>query len=349
MNLILDSGSFSMWKRGVTIDPDAYIDFVRHNKKYLFAHVTLDTIPGSPGKRRHVSEQESAACAKRSYEAHQYLKRANLHPTPVVHQYEPIEWLDRYLDDGETYIGVSPYLRSHKPEIRTWLDKCFLRLTNESGLPIVKTHGFGMTTPEFLARYPWSSVDSTSWVLAGAYGSVAVPFLKEHGYDFLCGKQFRLTNIPNTDRDDFDVQGSIIQGHICDYFDSIGLDIDKLRNDDKARYKAALIFFRELSKQIGRVKFSPGIRNHAHRSAPGIDIPAVRFFAATTPARPKNEALNEVGVEDRLLSFWEIREQPDHFISAYWRTGLPCGGAAFKQNSGGTRGVVAVRTEPLNR
>ena len=33
----------------------------------------------------------------------------------------------------------------------------------KDGKPKVKVHGFGMTTRELLFRYPWASVDSTSW------------------------------------------------------------------------------------------------------------------------------------------------------------------------------------------
>jgi hypothetical protein len=38
-----------------------------------------------------------------------------------------------------------------------------------------KTHGFAMTSPDMLHRWPWFSVDSTSWVLYGRYGVICVP------------------------------------------------------------------------------------------------------------------------------------------------------------------------------
>ena len=323
LNLICDSGMFSAWKRGVEIDPDAYVDFVQRNEKYLFACVSLDAIPGGTVKSLYVGEQEIAGCAKLSYKNHQYLKHAGLQPIPVFHQFDPFEWLDRYIEDGETYIGISPYLRAHKSAIRTWLDKCFLRLTNKNGLPIVQTHGFGMTTIELLVRYPWYSVDSTSWVMTGAYGCVAIPLRRGDGsYDYTRPLRVTLTNRPNSRPNDFDLQ-LLIQPSVREYFSTIGLDLELLRNSDKERYKAALIFNRELARQIGRVRFNPGSRDHAQRRATAIDIPTVRIFAATTPAHPKSEALNEVGVEDRLLSFWDIRDQPADFIARYFETGLP--------------------------
>ena len=66
MNLIVTPGLFSAWARGVTIDPDAYIAFIKSNEKYLFAYASLDTIPGGSVKRQHISEDEGADCARNS-------------------------------------------------------------------------------------------------------------------------------------------------------------------------------------------------------------------------------------------------------------------------------------------
>ena len=47
----------------------------------------------------------------------------------------------------------------NKPKLFGFLDACFLILKTE-----VKVHGFGMTGPPLLKRYPFYSVDSTSWL-----------------------------------------------------------------------------------------------------------------------------------------------------------------------------------------
>lgn len=338
MNIILDSGMFSAWARGATIDPDRYIEFVKRNEKHLFACVSLDVIPGSPGKSTQAPIREKAECARLSYLNHRYLKRAGLQPIPVFHQFDDFEWLERYLEDGEDYIGLSPYLRSAPVVICEWLDECFTRLTNEKGLPIVKTHGFGMTTHRLLKRYPWFSVDGTRWWRTAAYGYVRVPILRGGRYDYLCSHSITLTNVPNNRRNSYDRLISL-QREVREYFNSIGLDIEELRTSDKVRYKAALIFNRELSQQIGRVKFSPGARDHDRSDALGIDIDAVRIFPATTPARPKTEALDEVGVEDRLLSYWGIRDQPADFIANYSQTGCPSVGRRSDQHATGNVGM----------
>jgi hypothetical protein len=57
-----------------------------------------------------------------------------------------------------------------------WLDRMFSEfLTNEKGIPKFKVHGFGLTSLKLMLRYPWYSVDSTSWVMTGRMGSIYMP------------------------------------------------------------------------------------------------------------------------------------------------------------------------------
>jgi hypothetical protein len=52
-------------------------------------------------------------------------------------------------------------------------------LTDEKGMPKIKVHGFGLTSLPLMLRYPWYSVDSTSWVITGRLGSIYVPKFKD--------------------------------------------------------------------------------------------------------------------------------------------------------------------------
>ena len=47
VELILDSGAFSAWRLGDTIDLRAYIEYVKRYGHLFKAYVCLDTIPGS--------------------------------------------------------------------------------------------------------------------------------------------------------------------------------------------------------------------------------------------------------------------------------------------------------------
>jgi uncharacterized protein Usg len=54
-----------------------------------------------------------------------------------------------------------------------WLDRLWGNiLTDKKGRPLIKVHGFGLTTASLMTRYPWYSVDSTSWLMAAASGSI---------------------------------------------------------------------------------------------------------------------------------------------------------------------------------
>jgi hypothetical protein len=108
--IFLDSGAFSAWGKGVTIDLDSYIAFVRRHETLLHAYVNLDVIPGQYGEREQKLERIEAAAAS-SYRNQQRMKDAGLRPIPVFHQDESFHWLKRMLDDGEPCIALSPHLR----------------------------------------------------------------------------------------------------------------------------------------------------------------------------------------------------------------------------------------------
>jgi hypothetical protein len=171
--IFLDSGAFSSWRKGASIDLDAYIAFIRRHEALLHAYVNLDVIPGQDGKREDQPERIEQAAA-RSYQNQQRMKDAGLRPIAVFHQDEEFEWLERYLADGEPYIALSPYLKAHRHEIIGWLDRCFAVLTAK-GRPLVKVHALGVTAPLILRRYSWTTVDSSTWVKRAGFGQVPIP------------------------------------------------------------------------------------------------------------------------------------------------------------------------------
>ena len=67
---------------------------------------------------------------------------------------------------------------------RLWLDDVWDKLTNEDGSPKIRVHGFGMTAVALIFRYPWYSVDSTSWIKATANGAILFPALKNGAFTF---------------------------------------------------------------------------------------------------------------------------------------------------------------------
>lgn len=170
---ILDSGAYSAWTQGAVIDIDAYILFAQEHRSLFEVIVNLDIIPSTKGVPPTPDQVE--ASAKLSWKNYKYISARGLHCMPVYHQGERDYWLHKMLDSGCDYVGISPANDKTPAQRRVWLDHVFRILTDSSGMPAVKTHGFGITAVPLLFRYPWYSVDSVTWVLLAAYGKVMCP------------------------------------------------------------------------------------------------------------------------------------------------------------------------------
>lgn len=183
VQLMLDSGAFSAWNQNKTIDLKEYIKYVKANRKYLFSHVNLDVLPfGAEVRRTHEAIEQ---CASNSYRNLQVMKDAGLTPLPVFHHGESYRWLDKMLEDGETYIGLATRKEIWASQLRVdFLDACWKRITDAKGRPLVRTHGFGITNPGLLFRYPWHTVDSTTWTMTPGYGMIIVPRLVGKKFDW---------------------------------------------------------------------------------------------------------------------------------------------------------------------
>lgn len=173
LRFFLDSGAYTAWSTGKEIDLDEYCEFIRANIEHLDVYASLDCIPGS--KDRPATPQERNAAAQTSWDNYCYMKDSGLDPLPVYHYGEDPKWLEQMLRYGCDYIGIGGLVGIPSKLRRHWLDRVFTRLTDDAGNPIIKTHGFGMTAIPLIFRYPWYSVDSTSWIKATAAGTVYLP------------------------------------------------------------------------------------------------------------------------------------------------------------------------------
>lgn len=178
----LDSGAYSAWTRGTKIDIDEYCAFIKANIEHIEVYACLDSIPGKPGKA--ASERERQEAAELTWANYLYMKAEGLDPLPVYHYGEDFKFLDRMLDHGCDYIGIGGLVSVPGQMRKHWLDRLFKRITREDGTPIVKTHGFGMTSVPLIFRYPWYSVDSTSWIQATANGAVLLPAMVADAFVF---------------------------------------------------------------------------------------------------------------------------------------------------------------------
>lgn len=159
VDLFLDSGAFSAMTQGVKIDIYEYIDFIKEHEDVLEVYANLDVIGSVEG----------------TWKNQMIMEEAGLKPLPVFHYGEDEKWLQRYLRAGYEYIALGGMVKT--PNLIMWLDNIWHKyLTDDSGMPIIKVHGFGLTSLSLMLRYPWYSVDSTSWVVTGRLGGIYMPF-----------------------------------------------------------------------------------------------------------------------------------------------------------------------------
>ena len=162
-DLFLDSGAFTAFTKGVQIPEREYAIYINKCAKRNIWTVcsSLDAI----GK--------DIEAARKSYKYFRYLHRkAGLDVKPVFHVREPDNVLRAYLDEGHEYILIGGMVPESTRDLRELLDHFWMKyLTNADGTAKVKVHGFGLTDAQLMFRYPWHSVDSSSWLMTGIFGS----------------------------------------------------------------------------------------------------------------------------------------------------------------------------------
>lgn len=167
--IMVDSGAFTAWTKGNKIDVRQYIDFcqeLRDTAKCRLVFVNLDVIPGR--FRVKPTRQERLHSAREGWRNFGMMAASRLPVLHVFHQHEEMAWL-KDIAAASDYVGVSPANDVSVPERLRWLDKVFSTVGTS-----VRAHGFGVTTTRLLERFPFYSVDSSSWLAPSLYGGVLV-------------------------------------------------------------------------------------------------------------------------------------------------------------------------------
>lgn len=191
-SLFYDSGSFALRRQSMEwaketgrdwrefYDTDDFFTYLDRYAEFIFAHkdvidiyANIDAIPDPDISWRNL----------------QLLKHKGLDPLPVIHLGTSMKWVRRHLNQGYKFIGLGGLVSSggfgSKHSARSWLDQVFEILCDTPDrTPMVRTHGFGLTGP-MAWLYPWWSVDSTSYIRAGAFGIIKVPNKRRKEWHFL--------------------------------------------------------------------------------------------------------------------------------------------------------------------
>lgn len=196
---------------------DDYAEFLQTYKDICNVYVSMDAIYDP----------------KTSYETFIYLREKHgLDPLPVYHYAEPIEWLKKYMEVTD-YIGISGLGQGiNKRDYIQWADRVFdIVCDGKDRLPKFKIHGFALTSTELIHRWPWYSVDSSSWVQFSQYGKIIVPKTVggQRSYKVKPYEIFVSTRSPAIGRDEehFETLSKMEQSYIVDYLHSLGISYGK--------------------------------------------------------------------------------------------------------------------------
>lgn len=316
VDLLLDSGAFSAWMRRETLDVKEYIRFVKEFEPLLWHYVNLDVIPGQRDHKR--TSADVLESAKASYRNQQIMKDAGLRPMPVYHQGEGWTWLEKLLKDGEDYIGVSPFKDIPVQSQRVWLDQVFSILTDAKGRALVRTHGFGTTHPGLLIRYPWYTVDSTTWTLTPGYGQIIMPSNAGGKPNYLRPQRIVLSNTQHTSstsqKTRFEVLGPSTQEWVRKWLaEEVGATVMQAKYGTGVRRKCVLIYYMRLAEALQGQTFNHRQPQFAERWMP-VKLSAVESMPfhvvfATNVSREWSFIMTEANARTRLLSYYELKNR----------------------------------------
>lgn len=156
-NFLLDSGGFSARIHGLDIDIKQYANYLnKYNVKFAFNLDVMDL---------------DTSIANQEY----LIENTNTYIMPVYHGNE---WLDPNTKDLlDYYIEYFPYIalggmagkENSQEDINRFLNYVFKKTYNKTMI-----HGLGLTGKPKLQKYPFFSVDSTSWMSVSRFANSKV-------------------------------------------------------------------------------------------------------------------------------------------------------------------------------
>jgi len=167
MNVFIDSGAWSIHnqsrKKGRNAAPiltiDDYCEWLTKYKKLYTCYASFDVLNNG----------------KASFENWVEMRKRGFDPLPVYHASTDVKWLKKYLDAGCKYLCLGAIAFMYTEKRIANLDNVWSNyLTAKDGMPLIKVHGFGLTALRIMIRYPWYSVDSSSWAFIARHGGVFI-------------------------------------------------------------------------------------------------------------------------------------------------------------------------------
>lgn len=252
--IILDSGAFSAWMKQEVISVEEYTKYALAVLDKVDYVVNLDMIPGRFGKKnlsqKEINKSTSVGWDNYAYMLHKGIPKDRL--IHVFHQGEDFHHLEDMVDQMP-YIGISPANDRNTTEKMQWIDHC-MKYVLVNKKPIVKFHGFAVTSVPIMTKFPWHSVDSTSWVTFGRYGAILFPKIKYGKYNYTEPPTVVFVSDKSPQ---VAIKGKHIQNlsklertTIKNYITSRGFSLKKTRNSCLVRDRLNMLFYIDIEQYM---------------------------------------------------------------------------------------------------
>jgi len=255
LDIILDSGAFSAWTKQTTIDIEAYTNFCLKWLDKVNYVVSVDVIPGKFGQKQ-LSQEVREESARQGWENYLYMRGRGIPVEKLIHvfhQGEEFYWLERMIAEMP-YIGLSPANDRTTKEKYEWLHLCMKYVTDPKGMPIVKFHGFAVTSHMLMTRFPWASVDSTAWVHTSRYGTVWIPKKIGGKYDFVTSPHKIVVSDRSPSLDNvgkhFTTLEKAEQQEVLSYLETLSVSMEELQSEYRRRDFVNVRFMVGLAEQL---------------------------------------------------------------------------------------------------
>lgn len=228
LKIFLDSGAFSAFTKGISVDLQEYCRFCTLNTDIIEAASVLDAV-GDPLK---------------TWENQKRMEALGVPALPCFHYGEDERYLEYYASNYE-YITLGGMVPISSPQLLLWLDRLWEKyLTDSSGRPKLRVHGFGMTSIPLMKRYPWYSCDSSSWVQIGSIGSIIHP---DFGVIAMSEKSPSRKQFGRH----FDTMSSLEKELLESSIMSVGYTVEELRTQYHARWVFCIWAYSEINRRLG--------------------------------------------------------------------------------------------------
>ncbi len=214
-----------------------YAEFIKKYHAQLMEYVNLDIIYN----------------ADESWKNQQYLESEGLRPIPVYHFGEDIKHWKRMVDNYD-YIGIGGVAGGVTlGQFVNFADPAFEYLWQTK--PDCKVHGFAVTSHQLMTRYPFWSVDSTTWLKHAAYGNIMAPHWSGPKGDFdyfqppLIYSVSDVSLVKATKSPHYTLACPPAEvERVNEYFRRAGVDPEKLKVDMLERFRVNIYYYGELLK-----------------------------------------------------------------------------------------------------